>query len=126
MVAATEPTTIQSVILKAGVLTYEAIKNGALKKTTKKRGNGGKPSKDGNARDDNKRSRIGHFTKDCRMGPRLVNPLNARNPTAARGVCFECGGTDHYKGACPRLNQSQSPGGNHPKSSDSYRGRSRS
>ncbi|GKD20489.1 hypothetical protein Tco_1222192 [Tanacetum coccineum] len=29
---ATEPTTIQSVILKAGMLTVEAIRNGALKK----------------------------------------------------------------------------------------------
>ncbi|GKG37054.1 hypothetical protein Tco_0447227, partial [Tanacetum coccineum] len=37
MVAATEPTTIQSAILKARVLTDEAIRNGSL---NKKRGNG--------------------------------------------------------------------------------------
>ncbi|GJU60151.1 putative reverse transcriptase domain-containing protein [Tanacetum coccineum] len=41
----------------------------------------------------------------------MVNPANARNPTAARGACFECGGTDHFKAACPRLNQAQRPGG---------------
>ncbi|GKF56932.1 hypothetical protein Tco_0170469, partial [Tanacetum coccineum] len=40
----TEPTTIQSAILKAGVLTDEAIRNGSLKKNTEKRGNGGEPS----------------------------------------------------------------------------------
>ncbi|GJU02281.1 hypothetical protein Tco_1112619 [Tanacetum coccineum] len=38
-VAATEPTTIQSVVLKAGMLTDEAIRNRALKKVTEKRGN---------------------------------------------------------------------------------------
>ncbi|GKB04574.1 hypothetical protein Tco_0832717 [Tanacetum coccineum] len=148
MVAATEPTTIQSAILKVGVLTDEAIRNGSLRKNTKKRGNGGEPSRDRNVRDDNKRSRIGrtfstttnpvrkeymgsapkctnnnfhhnletpcrmctnynrlrHFSKDSRVRPRMVNPMNARNPAAARGVCFEYSGTDHYKAACPRLN----------------------
>ncbi|GKD47172.1 putative reverse transcriptase domain-containing protein [Tanacetum coccineum] len=44
----------------------------------------------------------GHLAKDCRVVPRNVNPVNARNPTAAHGACFECGGTGHYKSACPR------------------------
>ncbi|GJZ70490.1 hypothetical protein Tco_0634040 [Tanacetum coccineum] len=39
MVAAVEPTIIQSAILKASVLTDEAIRNGALKRNTKKRRN---------------------------------------------------------------------------------------
>ncbi|GJW11738.1 reverse transcriptase domain-containing protein [Tanacetum coccineum] len=39
MVAVIEPTTIQSVVLKAGVLTDEAIRNGSIKKNPKKRGN---------------------------------------------------------------------------------------
>ncbi|GKC88150.1 reverse transcriptase domain-containing protein, partial [Tanacetum coccineum] len=40
MVAAMKPTTIQSVVLKFGVLTDEAIRNGSLKKNHEKRGNG--------------------------------------------------------------------------------------
>ncbi|GKD94859.1 putative reverse transcriptase domain-containing protein [Tanacetum coccineum] len=127
MVAATEPTIIPSVVLKARM----------------------EPSRDGNVMNDNKRARtwrafasttnpvrreytgaapkctncnyhhlpempcrtctnynrFGHFAKDYRVGPRMVNPVNARNPIAARGLCFECGSTDHYKAACPRLNR---------------------
>ncbi|GJU28840.1 reverse transcriptase domain-containing protein [Tanacetum coccineum] len=50
-----------------------------------------------------------HFAKDCRVVPRNVNPINARNPTAR--TCYECGSTDHFKTACPGLNQAQRPGG---------------
>ncbi|GJT84118.1 putative reverse transcriptase domain-containing protein [Tanacetum coccineum] len=156
MVAATKPTTIQSVILKAGMLTDEAIRNESLKKYTEKRGNDEEPSRDGNVRDDKKRSRtgkafatttnparreytgvaykctncnfhhhpempcrtctncnrVGHFAKDCRAGPRMVNQLNARNLSAAHEACFECGETDQYKAACPRLNRAPGQGRN--------------
>ncbi|GKE12811.1 putative reverse transcriptase domain-containing protein [Tanacetum coccineum] len=121
MVAATEPTTIKSVVLKAGMLTDKAIKNGVLKKIYEKRGNNREPSRDGNVRDDNKRSRtrmtfattVNPVRKE-HTGPRVVNPQNARNPTASRGAYFECGGTDHYNAACPRLNRAPRTGGNHP------------
>ncbi|GJQ99655.1 putative reverse transcriptase domain-containing protein [Tanacetum coccineum] len=49
-----------------------------------------------------------HFAKDCRVVPRNVNPINAKNLTAR--ACYECGSTDHVKAACPRLNQAQRPG----------------
>ncbi|GJU81517.1 putative reverse transcriptase domain-containing protein [Tanacetum coccineum] len=158
MVAATEPPTIQSAILKARVLTDEAVRNGSLKRTGERRGDGGESSKEGNVKGDNKRARtgkvfatitnpvrkeytgptpkctnynfyhnpktpcrvctncnrLGHFARDCRAGPRMVNPLNARNPIAARRACCECGGTDHYKSACPRLNRAPGQGGNRP------------
>ncbi|GKD39895.1 putative reverse transcriptase domain-containing protein [Tanacetum coccineum] len=50
MVAATEPTTIQGDVLKAGVLTNVAIRNGSLKGNNEKRGNDGEPSRSGNVR----------------------------------------------------------------------------
>ncbi|GJY87858.1 hypothetical protein Tco_0502486 [Tanacetum coccineum] len=128
------------------MVTDEAIRNGSLKKSTKKRGNSGELSRNENVNDDNKRSRngrafsvitnpvrkeytgtapkctnysfhhnpkmscrkctncnhLGHFVKDYMATPRMVTQVNARNPTTARGACFECGGTDHYKAACPR------------------------
>nr|GEZ29091.1 hypothetical protein [Tanacetum cinerariifolium] len=46
--------------------------------------------------------------KDCRVAHRMVNPMNARNPTAAPGAYYECGAIDHFKAACPRM---QSPYG---------------
>nr|GFB23865.1 putative reverse transcriptase domain-containing protein [Tanacetum cinerariifolium] len=55
-----------------------------------------------------------HFPKDCRVMPKNVNPMNARNPKATHGACYECKSTNHYKSACPRLNRAQGPGGNHP------------
>ncbi|GKE10116.1 reverse transcriptase domain-containing protein [Tanacetum coccineum] len=158
MVAATEPTTIQSDVQNTGMLTDEVIRNRALKKITEKIRNNGEPSRDRKVRDDNKRpktgkafatvinpirkeytgtapkclnysfhhnpemmcrkctncNRLGYFAKDCRARPRMVTPVNARNPTATRGACFECGGTDHYMAACPRLIRAPRPGGNRP------------
>ncbi|GKE10875.1 putative reverse transcriptase domain-containing protein [Tanacetum coccineum] len=41
---------------------------------------------------------LGHLAKDCRVVPRNVNPVNARNPATARGACFECGAIDGGQG----------------------------
>ncbi|GJZ25580.1 putative reverse transcriptase domain-containing protein [Tanacetum coccineum] len=132
---------------------HKLARNGALRKNTEKRGNNGEPSRNGNAMDNNKRSRtgmafsiitnpvrkeytgtapkcpnynyhhqpevpchlctncnyFGHIAKDCRVWPRAVNPLNARNLIAARRACFECGGTDHYKATCPSRGNNDNP-----------------
>ncbi|GKD80717.1 putative reverse transcriptase domain-containing protein [Tanacetum coccineum] len=111
--------TIQKAVQKAGTLTDEAIRNGSQKKNLKKRGNNRESSRDRNVRDDNKRNRTGNAfaittNPDYRVAPRMLNPVNAKNPTAAPGACYECGRTDHLKAACPRLNQAQRLGGNHP------------
>ncbi|GJV90716.1 hypothetical protein Tco_1538529 [Tanacetum coccineum] len=128
IVAATKLTKIQSVVLKAGMLTDEAIRNGSLKKSTEKRGNGGELSRNENVNDDNKRSRTGRafaaitnlvrkeYTGTApKAWPRMVTPVNARNLTTTQGACFECGGTDHYKAACPRLSWHKSEIGCHEK-----------
>ncbi|GJU69949.1 putative reverse transcriptase domain-containing protein [Tanacetum coccineum] len=70
-------------------------------------------------------NRLGHFARDCRAGPRMVTPLNARNPTTARGACYECGGTDHYKEPCPRLNRAPGQGENRPNQAMAIEGASR-
>nr|GEV74400.1 hypothetical protein [Tanacetum cinerariifolium] len=130
MVAATEPTTILSVVQKARMLTDKVIRNGALKKITEKKGNSRESSRDGKARDDNKRPKTGrvfalitnpvrkeytwHFAKDCKVRPRMVTLVNNKNSTVTRGACFECGVTDHYKASCPRLNRAPRAGGNRP------------
>nr|GEU29046.1 reverse transcriptase domain-containing protein [Tanacetum cinerariifolium] len=86
----------------ADTLTDEAIRHGSIKKNPENRGNGGEPSKDRNGKDDNK------------VVPRNVNPVNARNPAAAREACFKCRGIDHQKSSGPRLNRAQGPGVNRP------------
>ncbi|GJX72394.1 putative reverse transcriptase domain-containing protein [Tanacetum coccineum] len=117
MVAATETLTIQKAMQIAGTLTDEALRNGSIKKNPEKRGNEGEPSKDRNGRDDNKRTRTGNdfattayhvwrdytglWHQDCKVVPKNVNPINARNPTAR--ACYECGSTDHVKAGCPRM-----------------------
>ncbi|GKA78058.1 putative reverse transcriptase domain-containing protein, partial [Tanacetum coccineum] len=101
----------------------QSLRNGSIKKNPRKRGNRGEPSKDRNVRDDNKRTRTGnafaittnpvgrentgHFATDYRVVPRNVNLVNARNLTAARGACYECRSTNHYKSACPRFKETK-------------------
>ncbi|GKB88585.1 reverse transcriptase domain-containing protein [Tanacetum coccineum] len=66
-------------------------------------------------------NRPGHVAKDYRA-PRLVNPVNARNPTMAPRACYECGGIDHIRSACPSLNRAQRPVGNHPNQAGAIEG----
>nr|GEZ04269.1 putative reverse transcriptase domain-containing protein [Tanacetum cinerariifolium] len=51
------------------------------------------------------------MAKDCGVAPRMVNSMNAKNPTAAPGACYECGGTNHFKAACHRNNGNRARGG---------------
>ncbi|GJS81024.1 putative reverse transcriptase domain-containing protein [Tanacetum coccineum] len=124
MVAATEPKTIQKVVQISDALTDEAVRNGSIKKV-EKRGNVGEPSRDKNGRDDNKKTRAGNAfaTSVNHVGrentgtwpkgvPRNVNPVNARNPTVR--PCYECGSTDHFRSACPRMNRARGPEENRP------------
>ncbi|GJZ78826.1 putative reverse transcriptase domain-containing protein [Tanacetum coccineum] len=71
-------------------------------------------SRDGNARDDNKISRTGRvFTSAADLAKREYTGA-APKCANSHGACFECGGTNHYKAACPRLNRAPRQGGNRP------------
>nr|GEW08369.1 hypothetical protein [Tanacetum cinerariifolium] len=115
MVAATEPTIIQSIILKFDVLTDEAIRNGSLKKNTEKRLNDREPSRDGNIRDDNKRSRTGRMfamtTNPVRkeyMGsaPKCTNCNYHHLPETPCRICTNCNHFRYFAKDCmvrPRM-----------------------
>ncbi|GJT55707.1 putative reverse transcriptase domain-containing protein [Tanacetum coccineum] len=40
--------------------------------------------------------RLGHMAKECRVAPRMVNSVNARNPTAAPGACCQNNGNQAH------------------------------
>ncbi|GJX67650.1 putative reverse transcriptase domain-containing protein [Tanacetum coccineum] len=115
MVEATKPTTIQSDVLKAGMLTDEAITNGSLKNNTEKRGNGGELSRKENVRDDNKRSRIGrvfstitnHVRKEYTgTAPKCTNCSFYHNPEMPCRKCTNCNRLGHFARDCkagPRI-----------------------
>ncbi|GJW39891.1 putative reverse transcriptase domain-containing protein [Tanacetum coccineum] len=107
MVAAMEPKTIQKAVQISGALTDEAVRNGSIKKVENK-GNVGKPSKDKNGRDDNKRTRTGNAFATT------ANLVGKENTGTWPKVCYECGSTDHVRTACPRLKRAQGPKENRP------------
>nr|GEU67038.1 retrotransposon protein, putative, Ty3-gypsy subclass [Tanacetum cinerariifolium] len=98
-------------VQKAETLIDEAIRNGSLKKNPEKRGNDGEPN-----RDENKRTRTGNaFATTTNLARREYNGTIPKfKPTAAPEACYEREGTDHFKAACPRVNQAQRPGRNRP------------
>ncbi|GJS98379.1 putative reverse transcriptase domain-containing protein [Tanacetum coccineum] len=100
MVAATEPRIIQNAILKDGMLTDEAVKSGSLRKSGEKRGDGREPSKEGNFKGDNKRTRTG---KGLQGGTQDGGSTECLKPDSSSWACYECGGIDHYKSACPSI-----------------------
>ncbi|GJS67425.1 putative reverse transcriptase domain-containing protein [Tanacetum coccineum] len=65
-------------------------------------------------------NRPGHLAKDYKGVPRNVNTANARNPTVR--ACYECGSTDHFRSACPRMNRTQGPEENRPNQVDANNG----
>nr|GEV11020.1 hypothetical protein [Tanacetum cinerariifolium] len=108
MVAATEPKTMQKAMQIFGALTDEAVRNRSIKKV-EKRGNVGEPRRKntgawpkcttcnsyhapkGHCRTCFNCNRPDHLARDCRVMPRNVNSINVRNPTPARGACYEYG-----------------------------------
>ncbi|GJX28318.1 putative reverse transcriptase domain-containing protein [Tanacetum coccineum] len=82
MVAATEPKTIQKAVQISGALTDEVVRNGSIKKVTK-RGNVGESSKDKSGRDDNKKTRTENAFSTT------ANPIGREN-TGTWPKCTTC------------------------------------
>ncbi|GKD76658.1 putative reverse transcriptase domain-containing protein, partial [Tanacetum coccineum] len=126
MLRATQPTTIQTAILRAGVLTDEAVSCGTLTKGSDKRMGVDEPSKTGGFWKDNKkaktrtgfvaitpaRNEAGHFIRDCRAPVRQVAPVNAVRMNNNPRVFHECGSPDHFCNTCPKLNRAPRQVGN--------------
>nr|GEW33487.1 hypothetical protein [Tanacetum cinerariifolium] len=104
MVRATEPTTIQSAILKDEGLNNNVVRNGLLKRSSKRKKDSGETSKQEDARSNNKRARTGKRF-DYRAIAKRVTLVNSVNSVNNLWVCYECGSPDHFCNTCPRLNK---------------------
>ncbi|GJQ90879.1 putative reverse transcriptase domain-containing protein [Tanacetum coccineum] len=103
MLRATQPTTIQSAILTARILTDEVVRCGTLTKGNDKRNEMEESSRQGSTWKDNKRSRTGSGQ---------VAPINAVKMGQNQRVCYECGSLDHLHYDCPKWKQAIGPARN--------------
>ncbi|GJS47998.1 putative reverse transcriptase domain-containing protein [Tanacetum coccineum] len=119
MLQATQPTTIQSAILKAGIITDEAVRCGTLTKGNDKRKEVEESSKQGSTWKDNKKAKTGSGFV-ATVPPRNDNvstypkcakcyTFHPENASFRMGhnqrACYECGNLDHFHNNCPKWNQ---------------------
>nr|GEW25139.1 reverse transcriptase domain-containing protein [Tanacetum cinerariifolium] len=98
MVRATEPTTIQSAILKARGLTDDIVRNGLLKMNSKKRKGSGEIGKQEDAKSNNKRARTGKGFLGTDSGKKEYKGLHLKyakcsyhhQETKPYRTCFNC------------------------------------
>ncbi|GJY40405.1 putative reverse transcriptase domain-containing protein, partial [Tanacetum coccineum] len=127
MLRATQPTTIQNAILRAGILTDEAVSCGTLTKGSDKRKGVEESSKTGGSGKDNKKAKVGtgfvatapprnetvgYYPRDYRAPVRQVAPVNAVRMSNNSRVCYECGSSDHFRNTCPKMNRAPGQAGN--------------
>ncbi|GJS31758.1 putative reverse transcriptase domain-containing protein [Tanacetum coccineum] len=122
MLRATQPTTIQTAILRVGILTDEAVNNKKEKTgtgfvaTTPARNEAGNSNPkcnkcfthhpiNGFCRLCFNCQKRGHFVRDCRAPVRQVALVNAVRMSNNSRVCYECGSLDHFRNTCPKLNR---------------------
>ncbi|GJV93519.1 putative reverse transcriptase domain-containing protein [Tanacetum coccineum] len=102
MVAATERKSMQKAVQISGALNDEAVRNGTIKKV-EKRENVGKPSKDRNERDDNKR------TRNVNAFATTMNPVGREN-TGTWPKCTTCNSYHAPGEPCRTCYNCNSPG----------------
>ncbi|GKB88375.1 hypothetical protein Tco_0960647 [Tanacetum coccineum] len=93
MLRETQPTTIQSAILKTMIITSEAVCCGTL------------------TRSSDKRKEV-EETRDCRALVKQVVPVSAVRMGNNQRVCYECGSFEHLRNTCPKLNRAPGQAGN--------------
>ncbi|GKA44227.1 putative reverse transcriptase domain-containing protein, partial [Tanacetum coccineum] len=109
MLRATQPTTIQSAILKAGILTNEAVRCGTLTRTSEKRKEVEEISKQGGSYPTCAKCSAYH----PEGGPcRQVAPVSVVKMENNQRVCYECGSSDHLRNTYPKLNRGPGQAGN--------------
>ncbi|GKC11051.1 putative reverse transcriptase domain-containing protein [Tanacetum coccineum] len=108
MLRATQPTTIQSAILRAGILTDEAVSCGTLTKGNEKRKGVEESSKHGNGRNDDKRSKVSkgfmaattYRNEYAGHIPKYVKCLAHHSKDRPCLVCFNCQKPGHIARNC--------------------------
>ncbi|GKA55399.1 putative reverse transcriptase domain-containing protein [Tanacetum coccineum] len=125
MLQATQPTTIQSVVLKAGILTNEAIRCGTLTKGNDKRKEmeESKTRNSGTGRDQRNRGQQSHRSTNSGSQQSRVpsegytypfcNTCGRRHPgecLRAAGTCFKCGQAGHLQRDCKKNISASSSG----------------
>ncbi|GJX57485.1 putative reverse transcriptase domain-containing protein [Tanacetum coccineum] len=102
MLKATQPATIQSAILKAGILTDEAVSNGTLTKSSEKRKSVDEPAK---------ASGSGRDVKKEKGGTNFVAAAPSREGyTGSQPWCAKCRTHHHEKANCRVCFNCQRPG----------------
>nr|GEV92721.1 putative reverse transcriptase domain-containing protein [Tanacetum cinerariifolium] len=124
LLRATQPTIIQSAILRAGILTDEAVSCGTLTKGNEKRKGVEESSKQGGEelKIRGRRDRPclvcfncqkpGHIARNCCSPIKQVASINAVRGGYEPGSCYECGSRKHYRNTCPKLNLAPGQVGN--------------